>query len=82
MAYNGWTNYETWRVNLELLSDYCDTLDLSEYDTTDLAETLAEYADEVVESTSSGLGLDYARAFLAGVDFWEVATTHLADRED
>ncbi|CAB5187314.1 hypothetical protein UFOVP165_30 [uncultured Caudovirales phage] len=56
--YNGWTNYATWRVNL---------------DKYDLADTLQEYAAEVVTMGASGLALDYAVAFMADVNFCEIS---------
>ena len=30
-TYNGWSNYATWRIQLELISDYADTLDPEDY---------------------------------------------------
>ena len=72
--YNGWTNYATWRVNLEMF----DGIDPSEMgwhklDRYDLADTLQEYAAEVVTMGASGLALDYAVAFMADVNFREIA---------
>lgn len=72
--YNGWTNYATWRVNLEIF----DGIDPSEMgwhklDRFDLADALQEYAAEVVSMGASGLALDYAIAFMADVNFREIA---------
>ena len=72
--YNGWTNYATWRVNLEIF----DGIDPSEMgwhklDRFDLADALQEYAAEVVTTGASGLALDYAIAFMADVNFREIA---------
>ena len=72
--YNGWTNYATWRVNLEIF----DGIDPSEMgwhklDKYDLADTLKEYANEALEmNASEGLALDYARAFLQDVEWYEI----------
>jgi hypothetical protein len=71
--YNGWTNYATWRINLEIF----DGIDPSEMhwhklDRYDLADTLQEYAAEVVTMGASGLALDYAIAFMADVNFREI----------
>jgi len=72
--YNGWTNYATWRVNLEIF----DGIDPSEMgwhklDKWDFADTMQEYAAEVVTMGASGLALDYAIAFMADVNFREIA---------
>lgn len=80
--YNGWTNYATWRVNLEIF----DGMDAAEYfDMTrkkhTIAEQLKDYAIEVVEfsdSQAKGLALDYAMAFLDGVNWYEIAE-HMID---
>jgi phenylalanyl-tRNA synthetase beta subunit len=74
-SYNGWTNYATWRVNLEIF----DGMDLAEwnldrFDIFELADWLKEYAGEVIEQTSTpGLARDYALAFLADVNWAELA---------
>ena len=38
--HNGWTNYETWRVNLEIFGDHYE--DFLEYDRDSLKEYLEE----------------------------------------
>ena len=81
--YNGWTNYATWRVNLEIF----DGIDPSEMgwhklDLCDLADTLQEYAAEVVTMGASGLALDYAIAFMADVNFREIANNIVEGYED
>ena len=80
--YNGWTNYATWRVNLEIFDGIDPTemgwLKLNLYD---LADALQEYAAEVVTMGASGLALDYAIAFMADVNFREIAQ-HFADDFD
>lgn len=82
--YNGWTNYATWRVNLEIL-DGIDTRDqypteVADDDAYTLGKLLEEYADSVVTQDGSleGLAVDYARAFLADVNWYEIAE-HLLD---
>jgi hypothetical protein len=75
MSYNGWTNYATWRVNLEIF----DGLEPREMgwgrlDKYDLADALKEYANEIIEmNASEGLALDYARAFVSEVNWREIA---------
>ena len=76
--YNGWTNYETWRVNLEIfdgleLSDVTYQPNHAEVDTFKVSEGCREYAEEVVLSGSSGLVADYASAFLNEVNYYEIA---------
>jgi hypothetical protein len=73
-SYNGWTNYATWSVNLEIF----DGLDLSEFfpDRPSLfvaAEWCKDYADGIIEDQAKDLALDYALAFLAEVDWHEIA---------
>jgi hypothetical protein len=73
--YNGWTNYETWRVNLELI-DGLDPRDMGwgEMGKADLKDALKEYVNEILDSSSSeGIALDYARAFISSVDWWQIA---------
>ena len=76
--YNGWTNYETWRVNLEIF----DNFDISDYskDVFDLSEQLESYADEIVfcDYHRDKLIADYASAFLREVNYYEIAE-HLVD---
>jgi hypothetical protein len=65
-TYNGWTNYATWRVNLEVFDGDVFTLRG--------ADELKEYVhDYIYETTSEGLGRDYALAFLSDVNWHEIA---------
>ncbi len=70
--YNGWTNYATWRVNLELFGD----MDYKDYfDEFPDTEALEDYVENVVfENYNDTLGLveDYARAFLSNVNYYEI----------
>lgn len=69
--YNGWTNYSTWRVNLEILGDIQWASD----------ETVtADYLKEIVENVvfdncgcKGSLVADYARSFLSDVNYYEIA---------
>ncbi len=80
-TYNGWTNYATWRVNLEIF-DGLDLMDygwhrLNEYD---LGKAMKDHAEELIELTSGeGLARDYALAFLQGVDWRDIAEHHICD---
>jgi len=69
--YNGWTNYATWRVNLEMFDgDYASDNNLDAYD---LGQTLRDMALDTIGSQADGLALDYAEAFLADVNWYEIA---------
>jgi hypothetical protein len=80
--YNGWTNYATWRVNLEVF----DGMDPREYfdgaeDVYDLSRMLKDFADEVVLGEAEGLAADYAHSFLSEVDYYSIAE-HMGDDYD
>ena len=64
---NGWTNYATWRVNLEILSDMEFEEKVHMVDLKDLVEEL------VFIDVKDCLAADYARAFIAQVNFYEIA---------
>lgn len=88
--YNGWTNYETWRINLELFdgldaSDYIDEDDVTE-DKDDaerqLAAILEEMADEMIREecpSERGLAYDLAQSFLQKVNWREIAEHKIDD---
>jgi hypothetical protein len=77
--YNGWSNYATWRVHLEMF-DGMDPADMfpGVTDMLDLTEAIRYYAREHIEETSSGIARDYALAFLSNVNFHEIAR-HMQD---
>ena len=84
--YNGWTNYATWRVNLEIFDgfDPREHFTLADSDDSwmdDLAENLKTFADEILCQGCGyeGLVLDYARAFLSDVNWYEIAQHLIAD---
>jgi len=83
-TYNGWTNYATWRINLELCSDYLEAMredgELDGYDDVHrLAELLEEYTEEIVVGDNNSLMSSYALAFLDGVNWYEIAEIALRD---
>lgn len=69
--YNGWTNYATWRIHLEILGDIQWASD----------ETITvDYLKEIVENVvfdncgcKGSLVADYARSFLSDVNYYEIA---------
>ena len=71
-TYNGWTNYATWRVNLEMF-DGCEC-----YYSPDSAR---EFVEECInETTDEGIGRDYAMAFLSDVNWYEIANHYNEDK--
>ena len=84
-TYNGWTNYATWRVNLEIFdgwdSDHLDSLTMG--DTYQLHQQLKDYAEEIIGVSSSSdnntLAMSYALAFLSEVNWVEIATHMIED---
>lgn len=91
-TYNGWTNYATWRVNLELLDgereNWLDEHAGDDPDDIDLY-SLTTYLDEFVDDVLTQYGdlkdciaLDYARSFVSDANFREIAETFLADLKE
>ena len=67
--YNGWTNYATWRVNLEILGDI-------EFENKMSPDDLKEIVEDCVFNNTvekDCLAADYARAFISQVNFYEIA---------
>ena len=72
---NGWSNYATWKVNAEILSDM------------DFSHVTYDYLEEIVEHHVFGdytgknnrLMYEFAQAFIAQVDFRELAEHINAD---
>jgi hypothetical protein len=85
--YNGWTNYATWRVNLEIF-DGLDPREMgwARLDGYNLKSAVQEYASEMIEmDCKEGLALDYARAFLSDVNWYEIAKSMIeayADQDE
>ena len=66
--YNGWSNYATWRINLEILGDM-------EFKDQVSADYLQEIVYDCVFTSKDvdGLAKDYALAFLRDVNYYEIA---------
>ena len=85
--YNGWTNYETWRVNLEIFDGFNPDEYFSAFDPEDeygLGESLKQYAEEVIfecAEVPNGLARDYAQAFLDAVNWIEIAKHLISEFE-
>jgi hypothetical protein len=87
--YNGWTNYATWRVNLEMCDDLCpDDFNLEEgedmelVDAYELAEALKERCEYYVLEEAKGFARDYALAFMSDVNWHEIATHFINNYKD
>jgi hypothetical protein len=88
-TYNGWTNYATWRVNLELFDGQpCEWIRAS-MSQIDVAEQLKELVSEYLEAdcASAGRGnmplvLSYALAFISEVNWHEIAKHVMAEVEE
>ena len=74
-GYNGWTNYATWRINLEIISQY------DWVEEPFVNELTVSYLEELVEQAVFGvdderkedlLKNSYASAFLSEVNYYEI----------
>ena len=86
-TYNGWTNYATWRVNLEIFDGMSprDITGRSLPAVSELKDALKEHAEGLIYEMGGGdgnLAVDYAMAFLSDVDWWSIANHMLADYAD
>ena len=74
--YNGWTNYPTWRVNLEIFDGYDVIADIHNNEIEEVeADWCRDYAEEIVlgEIDDKSLAHSYAYAFLSDVNWHEIA---------
>ena len=81
--YNGWTNYATWRVNLEILSDM-DWYEIEHVDTDylkQLVENIVFDEYRANNTITSRLAEDYASAFLNEVNYDEILERILDEKE-
>ena len=80
-TYNGWSNYATWRINLEVFDGMTlEDMNTVEVDPYEVSQYLKDYAEEIIFLDShiggkspSSLMEDYARAFLQEVNWYEIA---------
>lgn len=84
-TYNGWTNWETWKVNLEIL-DGMDASDLSiEHYTQDeyyeAGQLISDYVSEVLspEYTGDGFVGNIVHDFMLTVN-WNELAKHFIDQ--
>lgn len=68
--YNGWSNYATWRINLEILGD----IQFEEHVSADyLKEIVYDCVFRNEDFSNLWLVKDYALAFLRDVNYYEIA---------
>ena len=68
-TYNGWTNYATWRVNLEFFDGMEEALN---------AEACKDLVEEYLDESANGLVKEWAFAFVSDVNWHEIAE-HLSE---
>jgi hypothetical protein len=79
--YNGWTNYATWRVNLEIIDGmepddfgFSRNEEFTLTEVYELADALQNYAEEIVApADTNSLAEQYALAFMSNVNWREIA---------
>lgn len=81
--HNGWTNYATWRIQLEIVDDYFQGMlgsdedwlkEQREMSVGDMAGCVKDIVEEAVgEGQQDGLAWNYAQAFLEEVNYNELA---------
>jgi hypothetical protein len=79
--YNGWTNYATWRVNLELFDGFGDSIDNAKEsfgDIVGLSDYLKNYTLDFIdqngfENETNRLVGGWASAFVDEVNWYEIA---------
>jgi len=75
--YNGWSNYATWRVNLEMIDgSYYHDSEQTYNSIVDLSDSIKDYCNEQMyqyDIDTPCLVIDYAIAFLSDVNWYEIA---------
>lgn len=77
LKHNGWTNYATWRVNLEMFDGWDSESDKV------TPELLKEWAEEDIYAEverDNSIAASYALAFMSDVNWHEIAK-HLNNEE-
>jgi hypothetical protein len=81
--YNGWTNYETWRIALEYFDGFDNTYNYH----TDSVYELAKFLEEIVKDhldslCENNVVLSYANAFIDRVNWREIAIHIIDERKN
>jgi hypothetical protein len=85
-TYNGWTNYATWRVMLEIFdgADMDVLFDLT-LPVEQLRHVLQDYVEGHIHESGGGngnLAVDYALAFISDVNWYEIAEHMIEDYKE
>ena len=80
-TYNGWTNYATWRVNLEMIDGmepddfgFSRKEEFTLTEVFELADALQNHVESLIcDYDNVRLAQDYALAFLSDVNWREIA---------
>jgi len=85
-TYNGWTNYATWRVNLEIFdgNELDELFDLT-LPVEQLRHVLQDYVEGHIYESGGGNGniaVDYAIAFISDVNWYEIAKHMIEDYKE
>tara|TARA_R100000306_G_C4278100_1_gene93634 strand:- start:210 stop:467 length:258 start_codon:yes stop_codon:yes gene_type:complete len=67
-TYNGWTNYETWRVMLEIFDGYETDEEVDD-------DYVKDYTEELVllDVDENSLAASYALSFVSNVHWYQIA---------
>ena len=84
ISYNGWSNYATWRINLEY--GFNDDMELYEGLDNELEPTV-DFIQNMVEdhlecNCENETTLSYANAFIDDVDWYEIAIDIMENRNE
>ena len=84
--HNGWTNYATWRVNLEMfdgleLGDITFATDATIDYAYEIGQECKAYVEATLEESGQGLCYDYALAFISDVNWYEIAEHLIQESE-
>ena len=75
--YNGWTNYETWKVNLELVDSESLAEMLEDYkpDFMGFVDMVKQYVEEIayLGAEENSFAESAVHAFLSDVNWYEIA---------
>lgn len=75
-TYNGWTNYETWLINLHFDGFFEPNTEAEE-----IESSVYEICEEQITNNDGGIVFDIVNAFLADVNWREIAE-HYEEKDD
>ena len=83
MTHNGYKNYATWRVNLEIVDRFIGYIDTPFDSIFDLGDCLKSAVEGfILGAAPNGFEKDYASAFLSEVDWYEIAKNQADERPE